>query len=102
SQGGHVALGRVVATLVLALGIDHQAGSAIPDRGGADPSLDDWSLTVHVLPGADAQAGGAQRGDQPRRELRPRRRAVGALDDQRADAVVPGLGDDLRDVATGR
>ena len=62
----HVGLGGDVLALVLGLGVDEQAVGAVPDRLGAHLGLEQGVVAVHVLPGADAQAGGVQGGDERR------------------------------------
>ncbi len=102
SELADIGLGLDVLALVLALGVDQQAVGTVLDGGRSELGLGHGMVAIHVLPGAHPQPGGMQGGDERTVELRPRGAAVAALDLQRGDPVVLGLGDDRGQVAAVR
>ena len=99
AQGADVAFGRGVASLVLRLGVDHQAIGPAPHRGGADLGLGHRALAVDELPGADVETAGVEGIDQAGAELAPVAAGIAGLDVERADAGLLGAGDDAADAA---
>jgi len=102
AQLSYVTLRLDVLAFIFTLGVDDQAVGAVLHGLGSHVRLEDGVVAVHVLPRAHVQPAGVQLADEAGIELRPHGRAVRALDDQRADAVVARGGDDARDGAATR
>ena len=99
AQPRHVHRGGGVPALVRAFSVDYQAIGAVFDCVSGEVGFDHGAQPVNELPCADLQPCFVQLGDERLRELAPLCGAVAALDQQRADLVLLGLGDDRRDVA---